>query len=142
MMTARKPQILVVEDDPQMRESLSALLRLYGYECQTSKDLQNALDVLSNTVYDLILLDLRLGDQSGFSVMDCLKDKGIDTRVIIVTGEQSERKAITALKNGAVDYLKKPFEPDELIESVKNAVSRLNQHREDIPSSIKAATPT
>ncbi len=129
MLNDSEPNILVVEDDPQMRESLRALLSVNGYDVQTSKNLQDTIDTLSSIVYDLILLDLRLKDQSGFDVIDFLEKKKIDTRVIVVTGEQSEKKAITALRKGAIDYLKKPIEPDELIESIKKALVCLNHQR-------------
>ena len=130
MLNTSDSKILVVEDDPQMRESLRTLLSLNGYNIQTSKNLQEAIDAVSRTVYDLILLDLRLENQSGFDVIDCLEEKKLDTRVIVVTGEQSEKKVITALKKGAIDYLKKPIDPDELIESIKKALLLLNQQRE------------
>ena len=71
-----------------MRESMRTLLSLNGYTAQTSKNVQEAIDALSFTVFDLILLDLHLKDQSGFDVMDYLENKQSDTRVIVFTGEQ------------------------------------------------------
>ena len=87
-------KILVVEDDPQMRESIRSLLSLFGYDVHTSMNLRYALDSLLHTTYDLVLLDLQLEDQSGFAVMDSLKEKNQDTRVIIVTGEDSEERKV------------------------------------------------
>ena len=58
--------------------------------------------------------------------MDYLEHKKLSTRVIVITGEQSERKAITALKIGAIDYLKKPIDPDELIESISKALAKIS----------------
>lgn len=130
MLNSSEPKILVVDDDPKMCDSLRALLSLSDYNVQTRKNLKDALDSLSNTTYDIILLDLQLEEHSGFAVMDSLEEKNLDTRVIVITGEQSEKKAITALKKGATDYLKKPFEPNELIESIKKAIFLLNQNRE------------
>ncbi|WP_372683606.1 PAS domain S-box protein [Desulfosarcina sp.] len=130
MLNASEPKILVVEDDPQMRESLRALLSFYSFDIQMSINLQDAFHFLSDTVYDLILLDLHLNDQSGFEVMDYLEDNKLGTRVIIYTGEQSEKKAIKALKKGAIDYLKKPIDPDELIASINKGITLLNQQSE------------
>lgn len=103
MLNASEPKILVVEDNPQMRESLRALLSFYSFDIQMSINLQDTFHLLSDTVYDLILLDLHLNDQSGFEVMDYLEDNKLRTRVIIFTGEQSEKKAIKALKKGSSD---------------------------------------
>ncbi|MEE4603212.1 MAG: response regulator, partial [Desulfobacteraceae bacterium] len=115
-------KILVVEDDPGMRESIRLLLSLNGYDAQTSINLPNALKSLQDSSYALVLLDLHLKGESGFAVMDNLKERNLDTSVIIITGEHSEEKAITALRKGAIDYLNKPFEPDELLSSVKKAL--------------------
>ena len=123
-------KILVVEDDPRMSESIRLLLSLNGYDAQTSINLPNALEALQDSSYALVLLDLQLEDQSGFAVMDNLKERNLDTNVIIITGEHSEEKAITALKKGAIDYLNKPFEPDELLKSIKKALGLRKQERE------------
>jgi PAS domain S-box-containing protein len=123
-------KILVVEDEPRMRESIRLLLSLNGYDAQTSINLPNALESLQDSSYALVLLDLQLHGQSGFAVMDNLKERNLDTSVIIITGEHSEEKAITALRKGAIDYLNKPFEPDELLRSVKKALGLRKQQRE------------
>jgi DNA-binding response OmpR family regulator len=122
-------KILVVEDNPQMCESIRYLLCSHGYTVKASTDLYDALNSLLFTTFDLIVLDLYLDEQSGFVIMDYLLIKGLDTRVIIITGQSSEMNAITALKKGAYDYLEKPFEPDDLLYSVKNALLQRNFHR-------------
>lgn len=124
------PKILVVEDDPQMCESIRALLWSHGFDVRTSKNVLDALNALLAIEYDLILLDLKLEDRCGFAVMDHLVEKKLDTQVIVVTGQNSENYAITALKKGAIDYLKKPFEPDDLLESVKRVLGRQKNLRE------------
>jgi PAS domain S-box-containing protein len=123
-------KILVVEDDPKMSESIQTLLGVHGFDVQTRANLSEARDALMDVDYDLILLDLKLKDQCGFALMDHLVEKNTDTRVIVVTGQHSEKYAITALKKGAIDYLKKPFEPNELIESVNNVLHRQRLRRE------------
>ena len=122
--------ILIVEDNLRMSESIRLLLQMNGYDCaQTCLNLQDALNLIAKRSYDLLLLDLQLEDQSGFAVMDSLAERDINTNVIIVTGEHSEEYAITALRKGAVDYLKKPFEPDELLKSIKKALDRQRNQR-------------
>jgi DNA-binding response OmpR family regulator len=122
-------KILVVEDDPRMCESIRFLLCSHGYIVQTSTDLYDALNSLLFTIFDLVILDLKLNQQSGFVVMDYLLIKNLDTRIIIITGQSSENNAITALKKGASDYLKKPFEPGDLLYSVKKVLGQRNSHR-------------
>lgn len=122
-------KILVVEDDPKMSVSIQTLLGVHGFDVQTRANLSEARDALLDVDYDLILLDLKLKDQCGFALMDHLVDRNLDTRVIVVTGQHSEKHAITALKKGATDYLKKPFEPNELLESVNNVLNRQRHRR-------------
>jgi CheY-like chemotaxis protein len=123
-------KILVVEDDPLVCESIRALLGWHGFAVRTSESLLDALNALQIVDYDLVLLDLMLDDQCGFAVMDHLAERNLDTQVIVVTGQHSERYAITALKKGASDYLKKPFEPDDLLSSVNKGLSQQKSQRE------------
>lgn len=135
-------KILVVEDDPQMCNSIRDLLGLHGIDVKTRHHLADALDILEAVDFDLILLDLKLDDQCGFSVMDRLSEKDSDTRVIIITGCSSEDNAIEALKKGAIDYLKKPFEPDELLQSVNTVLDHQQHHRElSLFGNIIASSP-
>jgi len=122
--------ILIVEDDHRMRDSLRALIGSRGYDVKTSGNLFDALLMIQDCEYDLIILDLQLEDQSGFALMDYIAVKKLSTQVIIITGQDFERNAITAIKKGAADYLKKPFEPDVFMESVKRIIDRLNDRRE------------
>ena len=87
-----------------------------------------AIRLMANP-YDLVLLDIELKGQCGLVLMDVLIEKRMDTGVIVVTGQHSESYAITALKKGAIDYIKKPFDPDELIESVNNVLKRQRKRR-------------
>lgn len=123
-------KILVVEDDPRMCEGIRYLLDLSGFDVQTNGSLVDALNALQAIEYDLVLLDLHLEDECGFDIMDQLVERNLDTRVIVVTGHHSESYAITALKKGAADYLKKPFEPDDLLASVNKALDQQKHQRE------------
>ena len=123
-------KILVVEDDPQMGESLRYLFDFYGFNVHVNGNLPDAINALQAISYDLVILDLQLEDQCGFAVMDHLVERKLDTLVVVVTGLGSEKHAITALKKGATDYLKKPFEPDELLASVNKALGRQRHQRE------------
>ncbi len=122
--------ILIVEDDPRMSDSLRYLLDYHGYNVQVGSNLFDALLMIQDFEYDLIILDIKLEDQSGFALMDYIAVKKLNTQIIIITGESLESNAITAIKKGAADYLKKPFDPDFFIESVNKILNRVICYRE------------
>ncbi len=131
MRNTPAPNILLVEDDAPTKDSVCGLLRSYGYHAQTSNNLHSTLDHISNTVYDLIVIDLQMEDRNGFAVMDHMKKNEIDSRVIVIAGEQSEKEVITAFKKGAFDCFTKPLAPDELIESTQKAIDSIKQQRKN-----------
>lgn len=112
-----------------MSESIRHLLDYHGFVVNTSRSLLDATNAMVAIEYDLILLDLRLEDGCGFALMDHVNEKKLDTRVIVITGHHSENNAIVALKKGATDYLKKPFEPDDLVASVNRVLGQQEQQR-------------
>lgn len=126
MQEIKDLQVLVVEDDLRMSESIRHLLCSQGYIVQTSMNICDALFALIFNHYDLVLLDLKLEDQSGFVVMDYLSHKNLDTQVVVITGQHSMSNYTTAQEKGAAGYLKKPFEPDELLDFVEKVMNRKN----------------
>ena len=120
------PKILIVDDEHRMRESLKELLSSQSYELKTSNSAKEAIEYLKQKTFDLVLLDMVLPDMSGHQVMDYIKKQNPDTLVIVITGHASMESAIGSLRKGAYDYIRKPFEPYDLLTTVKNA---LNQKR-------------
>jgi PAS domain S-box-containing protein len=118
-----KPKILIIDDEPRMCQSLKELLAGQNYELNTANSAKQAIEFLIDNSFDLILLDLCLPDMNGYHVMDHIDQQGIGALVIIMTGKASEESAIEALRRGAYDYLKKPFEPEKLLITVKNALN-------------------
>jgi PAS domain S-box-containing protein len=119
-----KPKILIVDDEPRMCQSLKELLTSQNYELHTGNSAREAIEFLNNNSFDLILLDLCLPDMNGYHVMDHISRQSLGALVIILTGNASEESAIEALRRGAYDYLKKPFEPEKLLTTVKNALNQ------------------
>lgn len=131
MNKEQEARILIVEDDSRMRESIRVLLSAFGYETDSSSNISDALASLENKAYDLIILDLLLADRSGFELLDHLEAQKLDAKVIILTGQHSEKKVITAFKKrGVVDFLHKPYESDTFILAVKNALNLLRKDRD------------
>jgi two-component system cell cycle sensor histidine kinase/response regulator CckA len=124
------PKILIVDDEPRMCDSLKVLLSNEGYETQTGYSGQEALACLSRCDIDLALLDIVMPDMNGLQIMDHIKKQNLDTFVIVITGHASVDSAIESLRRGAYDYLRKPFEFDELLKRVKNALDQKRLKKE------------
>lgn len=116
--------ILVVDDEPRLRSSISSMLGLHGYTLSTAEGGKSAMEMLTNSHFDLILLDLCMPGVDGHQVMNWISEQQIDTCVIVVSGDASIDSAISALRHGACDFLKKPYEAGELVLKIENALSR------------------
>ncbi|WP_035374225.1 putative bifunctional diguanylate cyclase/phosphodiesterase [Pseudoduganella violaceinigra] len=120
-----QPRLLLVDDEPRLLSSLYELLRGQAhYQLVTASCGADALAALSRQHFDLLLLDLRLPDMSGHAIMDFINAREIDCDVIVLSGEAGIDAAIGALKRGAYDYLRKPYNPPELVKTVENALQK------------------
>ncbi|MEX0942017.1 MAG: EAL domain-containing protein [Pseudomonadales bacterium] len=117
-------RVLIVDDEPRQRESLSELVSLSGYSVASASSAAEAIDRLGECRYDLVLLDLNMPGMSGFHVIDHVVEHKIPCKVVVVSGEANFESARTALNKGAYDFLKKPYVPDELFATMKNAAAR------------------
>jgi PAS domain S-box-containing protein len=120
----RSPIILIVDDELRMCTSLEALLKDKHYQVSTATCGQDALTLLKTTQFDLVVLDVHLPDMLGQEILSRIKIKSPDTPVIFITGDTNLDSALSALRNGAYDYIRKPFEPNELINTVENALAQ------------------
>ena len=124
------PKILIVDDDPRFCDSLKVLLSNQGYQMQTSNSGREAVEYLVKNNFDLALLDMVMPDINGHQIMDFINSKSPETLVIVITGHGSMESAIESLRRGAYDYLRKPFEPEELLKTVENALNNKRLERE------------
>jgi len=108
-------QILLVEDDVNLREAVGDTLQLNGYNVIQAEDGQQALLKLQNHKIDLVLSDVQMQPMDGFELLQNLKQKNSQIPVIMMTAYGTIEKAVQAIRDGATDYLVKPFESDELI---------------------------
>lgn len=120
------PLILIVDDDPRMRQSVVDLLSMYDYNCLLASGGQEALDALSQQPIDLLLLDLNMPGMNGQHVLEQVKKDYPDTDVIIVSGETTFDNATQALRQGAEDFIRKPYVPSELIRVLGNVLDKRN----------------
>lgn len=105
---------LLVDDDTLYLDALSRALRRRGIECEVAPDAHTALDVAQRIVPDFALVDLKLGESSGLSLIEPLRAIRADMRILLVTGYASIATAVEAIKRGADDYLPKPVSADSL----------------------------
>lgn len=111
-----KKQILLVEDDANLRDALCDTLNLNGYDVIKAEDGQQALLKLQNKKIDLVLSDVQMQPMDGFELLINIRQKNNTVPVVMMTAYGTIEKAVEAIRNGATDYLVKPFETDELIQ--------------------------
>ncbi|MEJ2726167.1 MAG: sigma-54 dependent transcriptional regulator [Deltaproteobacteria bacterium] len=107
-------KILIVDDELIMRESLAGWLQRDGHETDTAASGEEALEKLKDTRFDILLVDIKMEGMSGLDVLKQVKENDPDVAVVMITAYGSIASAIEAMKNGAYDYLLKPFDPNEL----------------------------
>jgi len=121
--------ILIVEDDPGFTSYLKRLLRRKDLEITTAASGQQAIQCLQANSVDLVLQDIGLPDIDGYEIMDIIRREFPQTFVIVMTGEVTVESAVKALRKGAYDFLRKPFESPELLNTVDNALDRIKLER-------------
>ena len=121
---ARHPDVLLVDDDAALLDSMFALLSIEGYRLRSANCGKDALALLMRASFDVVLLDLNLPDMSGHTVMDQARALGVETPFVIVSGETGIDAAIGSIKRGAYDFVRKPHAPAELLHTVARAVER------------------
>lgn len=126
----RSPKILVVDDERRLSESLSYLLTAKNYTVTMATGGREGLALVSKHDFDLAILDVHLKDMLGTEIMGAIKTRGSDTVVIIITADANLDSALAALKCGAYDYMRKPFEFEELLHTVENALNQKALERE------------
>jgi DNA-binding response OmpR family regulator len=117
-------RLLIVEDDPTLRQALTFNLTREGYEVTSAGDGEAALEAAQNANLDLILLDVMLPGLSGIEVLRTLRRNGITTPVIVVSAKGDEIDRVVGLKVGADDYVTKPFSRPELLARIEAVLRR------------------
>ena len=117
-----KPKILVVDDEKVIREGCYEVLTQEGYEVILAERGDQGLKMIEKEHFDIILLDLMMPGLSGFDVLSHVKALHPDTSVIVITGYATIENSIKAMKNGAFDFIPKPFSPDQLRVLVSKAI--------------------
>jgi DNA-binding NtrC family response regulator len=123
-MQTDKVRILIVDDEVIVRESLGSWFREEGYVVDLAASATEALDTLTREAWDIFLLDVRMPGMDGLELQRRIREVHPDSTIIIMTAYASVETALSAMKQGAYDYIVKPFDPDDLEHLVRNAVER------------------
>jgi two-component system response regulator MprA len=123
-------RVLVVDDDPDVRDSLARALRLSGYAVTTAVHGADALDAVARSPVDLIVLDVQMPVVDGFDACRMLRARGDATPVLVLTARAAVDDRVTGLEVGADDYLVKPFALRELLARVRALLRRSAPHRD------------
>ncbi|MDY6905241.1 MAG: EAL domain-containing protein [Thermodesulfobacteriota bacterium] len=116
-------RLLIVDDQHSVLESLKSLLDLKGFTTDVAQGGKAAVQALESRCYDVMLLDLEMPDMTGHEVLDYLRKYQIATKVIVVSGKSSFENVRKALVKGAYDYIRKPYIPEALITTIRNALA-------------------
>jgi len=123
--------ILVIDDEPDIRESLEVLLSSEGYRVELAANATEGLKRLEGSTYDLVLLDLMMPDKSGMEVLEEIRARDRETPIFLITAYGSVEVAVTALKRGANDYFSKPWDNEKLLIEIDRMISKRRLEREN-----------
>ena len=123
--------ILVVEDEEVMRSILRQLLRDSGYDVFTANSAENAMQIFSENEISITLTDIKMSGKDGLELLDQIKAIEPEAIVIIMTAYSSVDTAVAALRKGAYDYVTKPFVNEDLLQTIKNAVTQQQLFKEN-----------
>ena len=127
-----KIKILIVDDELIMRESLAGWLERDGHAVQTAASGEEALEKIKETQFNIFLVDIKMEGMSGLDVLRSVRESDPDADVVMITAYGSIPSAIEAMKDGAYDYMLKPFDPNELGVLIEKITQHQEQARENI----------
>jgi DNA-binding NtrC family response regulator len=123
------PTILLVEDEEGTRERLARMLGKEGWRVLQAGDGEKALEVFQQEKVDVVVLDIKMPKKDGIQTLHEMRELTVDFEAIILTGYGDEKSAIQALRDGAINFLKKPLDVEQLIITVQKAIEQINLYR-------------
>ncbi len=127
----KKISILVVDDEESVRDSLSLWFVEDGYRVECAENAKKALSILESDTFDIILTDLKMPGMDGLEMLRRIKVLNKDSIIIVMTAFATVDTAVKALKDGAFDYVTKPFDPDDLSHLIRNATRQITLAQEN-----------
>jgi DNA-binding NtrC family response regulator len=130
-MTIPLPPVLVVDDEKNMRLSLQTVLKGEDYAARAVESAEEALTLLAHEDFFMVITDARLGGMSGYEFLAKIHNQWPDLPVLMLTAYATPKLAVEAIKAGAIDYVSKPFAPEELLHAVTRCAERYRLLREN-----------
>lgn len=124
-----KPILLILEDDKNARDKLARIFEKEGYEVLTGADGEEGIKIFSQNKIDILLIDIKMPKKNGLDVLNEVKKISEDCESIMITGYGDENTAIEAMRNGAINYIRKPIDLDQLFLAVQKALEKLQLQR-------------
>ncbi len=140
-MSRALPSILVVDDEKNMRSSLRSILIDEGYTVNAVESAEDALGVLKREDFFMVITDARLGGMSGYEFIKQVKQGWPSIPVLMITAYATPKLAVEAIKSGAIDYLAKPFAPEELLHAISRCAERHRLLQENASLKARASEP-
>ena len=139
----KRARILIADDDPDIREVLGDRLAAQGYEIATARDGVEALEALRDDRPDLAVLDLMMPRMGGMEVLQRIREEGLDVTTLVITASGTVQSAVDAMRHGAYDFLTKPFDPQQVVLTVRQALERegLRRSNQFLSGQIRATVP-
>src|SRR5260370_3045923 len=136
---ATRGRILVIDDEPDIRDSLEALLASENYRVELAATATEGLKRLEGSAYDLVLLDLMMPDKSGMQVLEEVRQRDRETPIFMITAYGSVEVAVDALKRGANDYFPKPWDNEKLLIEIDRMIAgrRLERENTELKRALK-----
>ena len=125
----RKNRLLVVDDEPRMLAGLLELLSLHGHEVTSATSGQQAVELLEDNLFDLVLLDLNMPGMDGFGLMEHIERYAQGLPIIVVSGDATIDAAIRALRQGVHDFVRKPYRAEDLMRTIDAALAKTQETR-------------
>jgi len=122
LITKTKTQILVVDDEPDLRMLLSQVLVNAGYDIEEASDGEEAINLLKKQKFDITLLDIQMPVVNGIKVLKFIKDNALPTKAIMLTGYADLKHAMEAKEFGARDFIGKPYKIEDIISTVERVL--------------------
>src|SRR5689334_5127930 len=125
------PSILVVDDEPGVRSSISGVLKDEGFDVDTAETGEECLERANGAAYDVIVLDIWLPGLDGLTTLQRLRERQIDSQVVIISGHGNIESAVRAIKMGAFDFIEKPLSLEKTVLVVRNALRQRDLEAEN-----------
>ncbi len=140
-MSSTLPPLLIIDDEKNMRLSLTTAMERHGYRVKGAESAEEALRTLDQDEFFMVITDARLGGMSGYELLGKIKSRWPDLPILMITAYATPKLAVEAIKAGAIDYLAKPFDPEEMLHAVSRCAERYKLLRENATLRARVIEP-